>query len=53
MIGKDIFNSIENIQKIIIQNKEEIEKLDQQIGDGDHIFNIIRGLEAVSQLQES
>ena len=53
MIGKNIFDSIEKIQNNIIYNKEEIEKLDQQIGDGDHIFNIIRGLEAVSQLQES
>jgi len=53
MIGKDIFNLIQNININIIKNKDEIEKLDQQIGDGDHIFNIIRGLEEISKLQES
>jgi len=53
MTGKDIFNLINNIKIIIIQNKDEIEKLDQQIGDGDHIFNILRGLEEVSKLKDS
>ena len=42
MIGKNIFDSIEKIQNNIIYNKDEIEKLDQEIGDGDHIFNILR-----------
>jgi len=53
MTGKDIFNLINNIKIIIIQNKNEIEKLDQQIGDGDHIFNILRGLEEISKLKDS
>ena len=53
MTGKDIFNFINNIKIIIIQNKDEIEKLDQQIGDGDHIFNILRGLEEISKLKDS
>ena len=53
MTGKDIFNLINNIKIIIIQNKDEIEKLDQQIGDGDHIFNILRGLEEISKLKNS
>ena len=53
MTGKDIFNLINNIKIIIIQNKGEIEKLDQQIGDGDHIFNILRGLEEISKLKDS
>ena len=53
MTGKDIFNLINNIKIIIIQNKDEIEKLDQQIGDGDHIFNILRGLEEISKLKDS
>ena len=52
MTGKDIFNLINNIKIIIIQNKDEIEKLDQQIGDGDHIFNILRGLEEISKLKD-
>ena len=52
MIGKNIFDSIEQIQNNIIYNKDEIEKLDQEIGDGDHIFNILRGLEEISKLRE-
>ena len=52
MIGKNIFDSIEKIQNNIIYNKDEIEKLDQKIGDGDHIFNILRGLEEISKLRE-
>ena len=53
MIGKNIFDSIEKIQNNIIHNKDEIEKLDQVIGDGDHIFNILRGLKEISKLRES
>ena len=53
MTGKDIFNLINNIKITIIQNKDEIEKLDQQIGDGDHIFNILRGLKEISKLKDS
>ena len=53
MTGKDIFNLINNIKIIIVQHKDEIEKLDQQIGDGDHIFNILRGLEEISKLKDS
>ena len=42
--SKLIFAHLINIKKNIDINKDEIEKLDQAIGDGDHIFNIIRGL---------
>ena len=45
MNGDQIFNSINNIKIIINKHKEEIEKLDQEIGDGDHVFNILRGLD--------
>ena len=44
MNGKIIFNAIKNIHTTINLHKDEIEKLDQEIGDGDHIFNILRGL---------
>lgn len=47
MNGNQIFNSINNINNIINNHKEEIEKLDQEIGDGDHIFNILRGLDEI------
>ena len=53
MNGKDIFDSIEKIHNNIVNNKDEIEKLDQQIGDCDHIFNILRGLEEIKKLRES
>ena len=52
MIGKNIFDSLEKVQNTILQNKDEIEKLDQQIGDGDHIFNILRGLDEILNLKE-
>ena len=51
MNGDQIFNSITNIQIIIKNHKEEIEKLDQEIGDGDHIFNILRGLDEILNLK--
>ena len=44
MNSKDIFNYLEVIEFQISKHKDEIEKLDQEIGDGDHIFNVLRGL---------
>ena len=52
MNGDQIFNSINNIQIIIKNHKDEIEKLDQEIGDGDHIFNIMRGLDELLNLKD-
>ena len=52
MIGKNIFDSLEKVQNTILQNKDEIEKLDQEIGDGDHIFNIQRGIKESLNLKE-
>ena len=51
MNGQQIFKSIHNIKTIISNHKEEIEKLDQEIGDGDHIFNILRGLDEILNLK--
>ena len=39
------------IQVVIDDNAPEIEKLDQEIGDGDHIFNIQRGIKLVIELE--
>jgi len=39
------------IQKVIDINATEIEKLDQEIGDGDHIFNVQRGIKLVIELE--
>ena len=52
MNGDQIFNSINNIKIIINNHKDEIEKLDQEIGDGDHIFNILRGLDELQNLKK-
>jgi dihydroxyacetone kinase-like protein len=52
MNGEKIFNSIKGVEKIINKHKDEIEKLDQEIGDGDHIFNILRGLQELLNLEE-
>jgi len=46
-----IFKCLEEIKKNIDLNKEEIEKLDQEIGDGDHIFNIQRGIKEAMQMR--
>ena len=52
MNGIKIFDSIRNIEITINNHKEEIEKLDQEIGDGDHIFNILRGLQELLNLKD-
>ncbi len=46
-----IFSCLEEIKKNIDLHKEEIEKLDQEIGDGDHIFNIQRGIKEAMQMK--
>ena len=46
------FLCLENIKHSIELHKDEIEKLDQNIGDGDHIFNIQRGLKESLRLKE-
>ena len=40
-----------DIQLIIDSNASEIEKLDQEIGDGDHIFNVQRGIKLIIDLE--
>ena len=52
MNGTKIFDSIKKIEIIINNHKAEIEKLDQEIGDGDHIFNILRGLQELLNLKD-
>ena len=52
MLNSTIFLYLQNIKKTIDNNKDEIEKLDQEIGDGDHIFNIQRGIKESLNLQD-
>ena len=48
-----LISQAKNIQKVIDENAPEIEALDQNIGDGDHIFNIQRGLKLVIELEDT
>ena len=47
MNGNDVMRGVEAAYEAVLTHRAEIEQLDQAIGDGDHIFNLIRGLEAV------
>ena len=46
-----LIKSAKEIQFVIEKNAPEIEKLDQEIGDGDHIFNVQRGIKLVIELE--
>jgi len=51
-LGTDfLIKNAKEIQVVIDNNAPEIEKLDQEIGDGDHIFNIQRGIKLVIELE--
>ena len=52
MDSETIFNSLNQIKISIDLHKDEIEKLDQEIGDGDHIFNIQRGIKESLDLKD-
>jgi dihydroxyacetone kinase-like protein len=52
MDSEKIFNDLNQIKLSIDQHKDEIEKLDQEIGDGDHIFNIQRGIKESLDLKD-
>ena len=46
-----LIKTAKEIQVVINKNAFEIEKLDQEIGDGDHIFNVQRGIKLVIELE--
>ena len=48
-----LISQAKSVQKVIDENSAEIEVLDQKIGDGDHIFNIQRGLKLVVELEDT
>ena len=47
MNGKVVMDCIDAAYASIKQHADEIMVLDQAIGDGDHVFNLTRGLEAL------
>jgi dihydroxyacetone kinase-like protein len=51
MDGKVVMDSIDAAYVSIKQHADEIMVLDQTIGDGDHVFNLIRGLEALRSIR--
>jgi phosphoenolpyruvate---glycerone phosphotransferase subunit DhaL len=47
-----ICSAASTIHTAIISHKQEIETLDQAIGDGDHYINILRGAEAIANITD-
>ena len=43
-----ICSAASTIQTAIVSHKQDIESLDQAIGDGDHYINVLRGAEAIT-----
>ena len=52
MNAEKIFNNLNQIKISIDEHQQELEKLDQEIGDGDHIFNIQRGINESIELKD-
>lgn len=50
MSGKIVVDCIEAAYASIKEHADELTVLDQAIGDGDHVFNLMRGLEALRGL---
>ena len=46
-----LIKKAKEIKVVIDNNAPEIEKLDQEIGDGDHIFNVQRGIKLIIELE--
>jgi phosphoenolpyruvate---glycerone phosphotransferase subunit DhaL len=47
MNGKTVLACIDAVHATLKEHTDEIAALDQQIGDGDHIFNLLRGVDAL------
>lgn len=52
MNSEKIIQLIREVQTAYEANAHEIEKLDQAIGDGDHVFNMTRGIQAILEKDE-
>ena len=53
MNSEIIIQIIREVQKAYESNAPEIEKLDQAIGDGDHVINMRRGIQAILGIDEA
>jgi phosphoenolpyruvate---glycerone phosphotransferase subunit DhaL len=52
MNGTDVMHCIDAAYSTITLHRDELAQLDQAIGDGDHVFNLIRGLEALQAMRQ-
>ena len=51
MSSEMIIQIVKEVQKAYEINASEIEKLDQAIGDGDHVINMRRGMKAILEIE--
>jgi phosphoenolpyruvate---glycerone phosphotransferase subunit DhaL len=51
MDGRLIVDCCDTAYAALIRHADEIAELDQHIGDGDHIYNLLRGLEALRAMR--
>ncbi|SAL49588.1 kinase [Caballeronia cordobensis] len=53
MNGKTLMTCIDAAHASLKEHADEIASLDQAIGDGDHIINLLRGMDALAALRAS
>jgi len=53
MNSEMIIQIVREVHKAYEANAPEIEKLDQAIGDGDHVINMRRGIQAILEIDEA
>jgi dihydroxyacetone kinase-like protein len=53
MNSEMIVQIVREVHKVYEANAPEIEKLDQAIGDGDHVINMRRGIQAILEIDEA
>jgi dihydroxyacetone kinase-like protein len=53
MNSEMIIQIVREVHKVYEANAPQIEKLDQAIGDGDHVINMRRGIQAILEIDET
>jgi dihydroxyacetone kinase-like protein len=53
MNSEMIIQIVRQVHKVYEANAPQIEKLDQAIGDGDHVINMRRGIQAILEIDEA
>lgn len=52
MDGQVVMDCLDAVHEAIETHRDEIAGLDQAIGDGDHVFNLLRGLASLNALRD-